>query len=236
MNSYDKFIEKYKDQEFEAGIYTERHHIIPKHIGGTNNESNMIRLTYRQHILAHLLLYRVFRRIEDLTSYRLMRGLELDRKVAISKMIGEKHKLSGHIYELGRKNVESGFFASIRTKETCSAGGKIGGAIAKATGQIYTIRTHESSVLGGKVGGAIARENGQIQQLGKYKGTYVLIDPNGVEYQHMFLMVDALGINKDKLQDWCCMGRKGFSRRPKTQAELDARWKTNEHSLTSCVE
>lgn len=224
MNVYEKFIEKHKNQVIAKDTYVEKHHIIPKHIGGTNDASNMINLTYRQHITAHLLLYRVYRRIEDLTAYKLMRGLEVSRKIAISKMIGERHKLSGHIYELGRKNVESGFFASIRTKESCSVGGKASGAIAKSTGQILSIRTDEGSILGGKVGGAIATETGQIQQLGKYKGIYVLIDTNGCEYQHMFQMVDALKIDRAKLSDWCKNGRFGYSRRPKTQDELDARW------------
>ena len=207
MNVYEKFIEKHKNQVIAKDTYVEKHHIIPKHIGGTNDASNMINLTYRQHITAHLLLYRVY-----------------SRKIAISKMIGERHKLSGHIYELGRKNVESGFFASIRTKESCSVGGKASGAIAKSTGQILSIRTDEGSILGGKVGGAIATETGQIQQLGKYKGIYVLIDTNGCEYQHMFQMVDALKIDRAKLSDWCKNGRFGYSRRPKTQDELDARW------------
>lgn len=224
VNIYEKFIEKLKNQVIARDVYVEKHHIIPKHIGGTNDASNMINLTYRQHITAHLLLYRVYRRIEDLTAYKLMRGIEVDRKIAISKMVGERHKISGHIYELGRKNVESGFFASVRTKESCSAGGKVSGDIARRTGQILSIRTEEGSILGGKIAGAMAIETGQIQQLGKYKGIYVLIDTDGCEYQHMFQMVEALKIDKDKLTDWCRNGRFGYSRRPKTQEELDARW------------
>lgn len=31
---YDKFILKYVNQEFETGVYTELHHIVPKHMGG----------------------------------------------------------------------------------------------------------------------------------------------------------------------------------------------------------
>lgn len=225
MNIYDKFINKYRDQIISVNEYTEKHHITPKHMGGSDDESNMIVLTYRQHTLAHLLLYRVFKRKEDKFAYRLMRRLDKDRKVAIGRMIGEKHKDSGHIYELGRKNVESGFFASIRTKETCSAGGKIGGAIARDTGQILSIRTHEGSVLGGKRAGELATKRNQIQGLGKYKGLYVLIDTQGNEYQHMFQMVEIIKIDKNKLLDWCENNRFGYSRRPKTKEELENRWK-----------
>lgn len=36
--------------------YTESHHIIPKCFGGDNSTSNLVRLTYREHRLCHLLL------------------------------------------------------------------------------------------------------------------------------------------------------------------------------------
>lgn len=227
MNLYEKFIEKYKWQKLDNMVYKERHHIIPKHIGGTDNEDNIITLTYRQHILAHLLLYRVYGRFEDLTAYRLMKGLDENRKITIGKLIGQRHKDSGHIYELGRRNVESGFLESIRTKEVSSKGGKIGGAIARDTGQILSIRTDEGSRLGGEIAGKYAAERGQIQKLGKYKGLYVLISPEGVEFQHIFQMSEALGIHGDKLIDWCRNNRFGFSRRNKTQEELDKRWTTS---------
>jgi hypothetical protein len=35
---------------------TEKHHIVPRSLGGSNDESNIVRLTYREHFLAHLLL------------------------------------------------------------------------------------------------------------------------------------------------------------------------------------
>jgi hypothetical protein len=193
-------------------------------MGGDNSENNIILLRYRQHILAHLLLYRVYGKFEDLTAYRLMRGLDKDRKLSISRMVGENHKLSGHIYNLGRMNVESGFFASIRTKESCSKGGKIGGRIARDTGQILSIRTDEGSKLGGEIAGKMARDSGQIQTLGKFKGLYVMISPEGQEFQHAFQMSIALGIPISKLIDWCKKERYGYSRRDKTQEELDSRW------------
>lgn len=224
MNSYNKFIEKYKNQNIPVGIYSEKHHIIPKHMGGNNSSENIIILTYRQHILAHLLLYRVYRKFEDLIAYKLMRKLEPSIKIALSKLIGQRHKDSGHIYKLGRKNVESGFFASIRTSETCSKGGKISGKIARETGQILSIRTEEGSIKGGEIAGKLAKDRGQIQKLGKYKGKYVLINPEGIEFQHLFLLVQHENIDRKKLQDWCKNNRNGYSRRLKTQEELDQRW------------
>jgi len=39
--------------------YTERHHIIPKSLGGTNDDTNLVALTAREHYLCHLLLLRM---------------------------------------------------------------------------------------------------------------------------------------------------------------------------------
>lgn len=36
--------------------YLERHHIIPRCLGGTNNKDNLVRLSYREHFICHRLL------------------------------------------------------------------------------------------------------------------------------------------------------------------------------------
>jgi len=36
--------------------YSERHHIVPKSLGGSNDVSNLVRLTAREHFICHLLL------------------------------------------------------------------------------------------------------------------------------------------------------------------------------------
>jgi len=36
--------------------YTEKHHIIPKSMGGSNDKTNLVKLTAREHYIAHLLL------------------------------------------------------------------------------------------------------------------------------------------------------------------------------------
>lgn len=42
----------------ELSGYTERHHIIPKSVGGSNDRNNIVRLTPREHYICHLLLPR----------------------------------------------------------------------------------------------------------------------------------------------------------------------------------
>lgn len=47
-----------------------RHHIIPRHMGGTDTPDNIAYLTPKQHAEAHLELYREYGKEEDLWAYR----------------------------------------------------------------------------------------------------------------------------------------------------------------------
>ena len=38
--------------------YTEKHHILPKSLGGSNKKENLVQLTGREHYIAHLCLVR----------------------------------------------------------------------------------------------------------------------------------------------------------------------------------
>ena len=56
IERYLKFINYCKNIEFDC--YTETHHIIPRSFNGTNDNSNLIKLSARHHYIAHLLLAR----------------------------------------------------------------------------------------------------------------------------------------------------------------------------------
>lgn len=51
-----------------AYVYYERHHIIPKCMGGDNSKTNLVLLTPEEHYLAHLLLVRIYPGHSGLTS------------------------------------------------------------------------------------------------------------------------------------------------------------------------
>lgn len=55
---YDQIIERSKTRTLDT--YTEKHHIVPKCMGGTNFKSNIAILTAREHFIAHWLLYRIY--------------------------------------------------------------------------------------------------------------------------------------------------------------------------------
>ena len=53
-NWYNSIINKAKNRIITG--YTEKHHIIPSSLGGTNNKENLVTLTAREHFVCHLLL------------------------------------------------------------------------------------------------------------------------------------------------------------------------------------
>lgn len=57
---YENLIEKCKCRIIDVDQYYENHHIKPKCLGGDNTNSNLVKLTYREHLLAHWLLHNIY--------------------------------------------------------------------------------------------------------------------------------------------------------------------------------
>lgn len=57
---YKKLIMKRLVNPVPNGVYTERHHIVPSSEGGSDDKGNIIRLTAREHYVAHLLLAKIY--------------------------------------------------------------------------------------------------------------------------------------------------------------------------------
>lgn len=55
---YDLLIKKAITRKIPDG-YVEKHHIIPKCLGGSNDKSNIVVLTGREHFIAHMLLAKI---------------------------------------------------------------------------------------------------------------------------------------------------------------------------------
>ena len=53
-----------------------RHHIVPRHAGGTDDDSNIVYLTPDEHAQAHLTLYETYGKMEDLIAYRGLSGMQ----------------------------------------------------------------------------------------------------------------------------------------------------------------
>lgn len=55
---YDLLIDRAKGRIIEG--YTEKHHIVPRCVGGTDDANNIVTLTAREHFIAHVLLIRIY--------------------------------------------------------------------------------------------------------------------------------------------------------------------------------
>ena len=66
------------------------HHIIPKHMGGTDDSSNLIKLTVEEHAQAHLKLYEEHGRKEDYVAY-----MALSSQLGKEEILLEKARLGG---------------------------------------------------------------------------------------------------------------------------------------------
>jgi len=59
---YNQIIEKARTENRIKGtsVYYEKHHIVPKCLGGSNKKENLVLLTAREHFICHWLLIRVY--------------------------------------------------------------------------------------------------------------------------------------------------------------------------------
>lgn len=57
---YTRLVERARTRELADDVYSEKHHVVPKCVGGTDDASNLVDLTAREHALAHVLLARAY--------------------------------------------------------------------------------------------------------------------------------------------------------------------------------
>ena len=62
---HDSLIERAKNRVIKE--YTEKHHIVPRCMGGNNEKDNMVRLTPEEHFLVHQLLVKIYPENHKLT-------------------------------------------------------------------------------------------------------------------------------------------------------------------------
>ena len=71
---------------------THKHHIIPKHAGGTDDPSNLVELTIEEHAEAHRLLFDEHGRWQDEVAWKVLSGqmnMDESKEYARRKAIGD---------------------------------------------------------------------------------------------------------------------------------------------------
>ena len=93
---YSQIIDDRKQRKLEADVYYENHHIIPKCLGGTNQKSNLVKLTAREHYIAHLLMYKAAK--DENTKIRMAYALN-----AFKYLSCDKRQINSRQYEVIKK-------------------------------------------------------------------------------------------------------------------------------------
>ncbi|AUM58396.1 homing endonuclease [Proteus phage phiP4-3] len=73
--------------------YTEKHHIIPKSLGGGNEPENIVILTGREHYIIHKLLYKIYKNKSMQAAFAIMALTSRNRN----------YRVTSHDYSLGKE-------------------------------------------------------------------------------------------------------------------------------------
>ena len=68
-------------------IYTHKHHIIPRHMGGTDDAANIVEVTVEQHALLHKQLWEDLGYQEDYIAWRCLSGAISSEEAKILAMV-----------------------------------------------------------------------------------------------------------------------------------------------------
>jgi len=96
MNKYKKWYKAITESTNDREGYTERHHIIPRSLGGGEESENLIRLTAREHFICHWLLSKMYEkgspeRASMIFALRMMRSDNTGKRY--------KTKITSRVYE-----------------------------------------------------------------------------------------------------------------------------------------
>ena len=94
VNVYYSIIKNRLDNPVEG--YVERHHIVPKSEGGSDDDDNKVNLTAREHYIAHLLLAKIY---NDYKMYSAVVYMQCK-----TKRQKRDFKFNSHLYEQIRKD------------------------------------------------------------------------------------------------------------------------------------
>ena len=136
-----------------------KHHIIPKHMGGTNDPSNLVHLTVTEHAEAHKKLWEEHMQEWDRIAWLSLSG-QINMTEAKRLVQREAFKRGGETARenrnangtsIGDWNKKTKHVLSIATPESCKRGGSASGKLQAASPKWKHIQS-----LGGKVGGKVA--------------------------------------------------------------------------------
>jgi hypothetical protein len=107
LNHYNQLINTRKvlDRQKGTGTYFEKHHIVPRWLGGSDKKDNLILLTAKEHFIAHLLLWKAYRdRPSALAFHKMTKSNNPKQQRAFTAAQFEKARIAFVETQTGDKN------------------------------------------------------------------------------------------------------------------------------------
>lgn len=105
---YNQIVERAQIRQLEG--YKEKHHVIPKCLGGSNEKENLVELTAREHFLCHSLLCEIYPKNEKLKHALFLMSIgkqkTKDKHYIISSRVYERLKQEYSQMLTGKKHSE----------------------------------------------------------------------------------------------------------------------------------
>ena len=103
---YDDICKRGQERILPKEIYTEKHHIVPKCLGGNNSKENLTKLTAKEHFICHVILARKLYP----NNSKIWNALN---KMLYSKSNGQRRYVpSGNMYECLKSEISKKFSGS----------------------------------------------------------------------------------------------------------------------------
>ena len=96
---YDRIVENRLNNPLSKDEYGERHHIIPRSLGGSNRTDNLVRLSAREHFICHALLAEIY-------EYGSVEWIKMNQAFMMMKGASDNQKryFNSRLYELKKED------------------------------------------------------------------------------------------------------------------------------------
>ena len=137
-----------------------KHHKIPRHMGGTDEPSNLIELTVEEHSAEHRKLFELYGKHDDYVAWKALSGT-----IGKEELVLELLRLGG--IKSGKLNAESGHMSAIQTLGS-SKGGKRSSIVCRERGvnAFFDAKLrHDIAKKGGQIQGKNNAESGHLKRI-----------------------------------------------------------------------
>ena len=99
---YSELISSRRSRILSDSVYTEKHHILPRSLGGNDSPDNIIKLLPREHFIAHLLLARIHAGADGMRMVhalrRMLTGGNGNRYIPNSRISNNTNPINGKVF------------------------------------------------------------------------------------------------------------------------------------------